>query len=279
MKESDSIRQKILVEGTIDHLFKSFNLNDDGKNLDLFAKNINDGAIPIIVSNHQSLIDGIVVANIVNEINKRVDLNTINGFYLPYAVTLSTGDQNPKLVKYFSEVEKRCSQENLFLIPVVRKKDSQKYGIDEKNPLYLNSRKSLRKILNLAKDKYGLAIFPEGATQGGRLDKLGKFFGLFPSDPDNAIDSLIPRFIDEKKDFCILPIGINGSCRIFSPDSYEFNLSRTKTEVNIGDILKPSFFNFNEKSSDSVLKKIANDLLNPEYVGVTFKKTSRTNLI
>lgn len=281
MKESESSDKnaEISINKTVDYLFDSFNLNFDSKNINFFINAINCGATPIIVSNHQSLIDGIAIAKVVDQINNRVNSDKINGFYLPYAVSITTGDQNLEVVKYFSNIENRCRQRNLFLIPVIRKKDKEKYNIDEKSPLYINSQKSLRKILSLTKDKYGLAIFPEGTTQGGRIDHLGKFFGLFPSDVDSAIDSLIPHFIKSETDFCVLPIGINGSCRLFSPDTYQIQPINSKIEINIGDIMEPRSFKDNPKSSSNiVLKNIATNLLQPEYVGANFKNSSRTNL-
>lgn len=279
MKESELSNKSSEINRTVDYLFDGFNLSFDDKNLNLFADAINCGATPIIVSNHQSLIDGIAITKVVDQINQRVDQSKFNGFYLPYAVSLATGDQNPELVEYFSRIKDRCNQRNLFLIPVVRKKDCEKYGIDKKSSTYIDSHKSLKKILSLNIDKYGLAIFPEGTTQGGRLNQLGKFFGIFPSDPSNAIDSLIPRFINSETDFCILPIGINGSCRLFSPDNYKLNLINSKIEVNVGDLMEPRSFKSDPRSSSNIiLKNIAANLLQPEYIGVNFKNYSRTNL-
>lgn len=282
MKEQEVSKPnlEISVDKTVDYLFNSFYLNFDSKNLDLFANAINCNAIPIIVSNHQSLIDGIAITQIVDQINQRLEPNKIKGFYLPYAISVATGDQNKIVAQYFSEIENRCQQKNLFLIPVVRKKDRERYNLDKNSSLYLNSQKSLRKILNLAKDNYGLAIFPEGSVQGGRIDKLGRFFGLFPSDVDNAIDSLIPHFIKTETDFCVLPVGINGSCRLFSPDTYKINSLKSKIEVKIGDIMEPrSFYSDPKSSSNLVLKNIAVNLLQPEYIGTNFKNLKRTNLV
>jgi len=280
MKETENFSDNpISIEKTLDGLFDKFELNFDPKNLDLFTKAINHGAVPIIISNHQSLIDGVAITKVIEKVISQVNSEKLNGFYLPYAVSINTGDQDPFVTQCFTSLAEKCREKQVFLIPVVRKKDKEKYGIDEHNPLYINSQKSLKKIISLTEDKYGLAIFPEGTTQGGRLNKLGRFFGLSSADPENAVDYLIPKFIKKDIDFCVLPIGINGSCNLFSPDTYKVGKTESNIIVNIGDVMEPRVFKDNPKfSSNTVLTNIAQKLLQPEYVGSFFRSPQRVDL-
>lgn len=234
-------------------VFDLFELNYQPETLKTIFSHIESGKIPLIVSNHQSHADGLILAMITDKI-KNSSPEKINGFYLPVAASMVSGDQNLNLKKIVDSLEESCRQKSLFMIPVTRPKDVEKYGIKNQN------RGSLKKILTSHKNGFGLIFLPEGSVQAGRTNKDGNIFGMIKPEENNSFDNIIRKYLKNNIDFCIIPVAINGTHQLCNPDSYQITTiptSKISATISENIFTKTDFENKETKPSDFIMPLIS----------------------
>lgn len=108
------------------------------------------------------------------------------------------------------------SRRGIICMPYTRRADEVKYGL---KPNFGEVKRMRRVINNNA--GLGLVDFPEARVEGGRCVEGGwpnQIKGMIELE-DNALVDPYRMFNGAKEPF-FLPVGINGSHRIYSPDSY-----------------------------------------------------------
>lgn len=195
------------------NLSGAFNVesSQNNENIAQAAELIKNGYYPILISNHQSHADGIPHAFISRKIIVQSD-RQLNGFYLPIAASIETGHQGHDLQKLIIDQKPLLANFGLHMIPVTREKDIVEYSIP-------TNIESIKKIIKSPQDRFGFVFLPEGNVQGGRINpETGQIYGI--SRPKNlgALDLVIRGCHKDGKDFFFLPVGINGSYKIVSPD-------------------------------------------------------------
>lgn len=174
-----------------------------------------EGQRPILYSNHQSHADGVILARIATYIGslpaEALDREpTVKGFVLPVASSLVLGYQGKvaqtlyRLIAY--DLEKR---RNIVCLPYTRKVDEVKFGLKSNIGEVANIRKMIR-------SGYSLVVLPEATVAGGRKLPSGKIKGM------QEVDDVAKfyRLAKAEHELFFLPIGIDGSHKIFSPDIY-----------------------------------------------------------
>lgn len=243
----------------IGKMIKSFRVIEDNTETNEFIRCINNGDVPIILANHRSLADIFAIYNVINSLNLDIN-NNLKGFYLPVAASLTTGDQNEYVTRIYSEIVKQCSLKNIFFTEVLRPKDIEKYKIDPNSEQSRQYKRNLLTILSIKENNHGLILFPEGTTQAGRYSsETKKPYGHHPLEGTNIADSLISKFLDQNIRFVVLPLIINDSEKVFSPDTYESDFTQTAT-VKIGHVLKPLDFNKKSQPTFDVMNYIFSEV-------------------
>lgn len=176
---------------------------------------IKKGYSPIMYANHQSHADGIILSIVIEKMREGKSPEYIQGFLCPIAASIGTGEQDitvQGVSDIFLPIFKR---KGLITISVIREDDRKKYGMIGSN------KDAIEKLLHAPRDGYGLAIFPEGRVQGGRMDKDGKIYGMQQAEEGGIfIIKCLIFWNGQGKESVLLPIGIINSYKIFSPDNY-----------------------------------------------------------
>lgn len=196
----DFVRDLLMVP-----VSKLFDVSFEGESLQQTIHHINKGIIPVLVSNHQSHADIIVHALIAQRILAETS-NVLNGFYLPYAASVSTGHQGKNIYVLFDLLKDWFEERGVFPIPVTREKDVLLYGINNMNFA------SLRTLHDATRKRFGVAILPEGSVQGGRRNQQGNIYGMIHPQ-ERGINTL-----RQWNDTLFLPISLHETYRIFNPD-------------------------------------------------------------
>lgn len=211
----------------------------------------------ILGSNHQSHADIFPYILIADQLSKEVD--EIKGFNMIIAVSLTTGQQNQDLKDYYKIINEMCLQKNINFIPIVRPKDVEKYGVSD-----LINIPNLKKVMRSHKNQHVLIEFPEGTVQGGRLNLDTNLpFGVQKTNDSNVIDYCVAKYLRKEIDFGVLPVAIDGTYKIYPPDTYKITIPTEKINVTVGSLLKPDDFQNSAKSvrpSDLLMQKIVPNL-------------------
>lgn len=212
-----------------------------------------------IASNHQSHADILPYIMLAEELTKEINDNNqsfkLKGFNMIIAVSLTTGHQNKDLKDYYKIIKELSSEKGIEFIPIVRPKDKEKYGISD----VLNF-KNLRKAYNSYKDNYVLIEFPEGTVMGGRVNlDTGIPYGVQKTNDSNMIDYCISKYSKKGINFGVLPVAIDGTYKIYPPDTYKIMIPSEKIKVTAGNLLGSEDFislDDNIRPSDLIMKKI-----------------------
>lgn len=227
----------------------------------------------IVAGNHTTWADGLPSAMLaeylINEINNLEDgVEKINGFNIPVAYSMETGNQGSDMKKWLKFFSILCSEKGLSTISVTREKDSKLYGIIEKKF------GSLKKILKGFKDHYGLMEYVEGNMNGGRWinnDPNQGVNGVGIPDPNNATDFFVDKFIQKKEEFGVLVFAIDGSYKLFSPVLKKVTIPDKKIKAITGKLLTRKYFeNSPLKPSELVLQETV-PLLSQENKGIVYR--------
>lgn len=252
MKENIVSLSKPENKLNIEIFFNCFELQFESKTLNKFSELINSGYTPLIVSNHQSHADGLPLSLLTKEIKEKTG-EKLNGFYLPIAASMVNGDQDQELKSYLEKLSPACFEKGLEMIPVTRKKDEEVYNIKDKNF------DSLKKILSAHKQGYGIIFLPEGSVKAGRSGTDGEITGMIDVGKDNSFDGTIKKYLSKNIKFCVLPVAIDGSYKLYNPDTKKITIPNNKITLTISnEILLPSDFkNKSLEPTDLVMPQIA----------------------
>lgn len=177
---------------------------DGGNYREIFRSAVEQRRLPIIVSNHQSIADGIALGNITEGLGKPIRL--------PIADSIVKGVQGEliqALVRaYGPELQKR----NLFMIPVVTERDRQTRGMRGQN------KEMFDLLLKSPEEGYGFAIFPEQTVEGGRKGEDETINGMQYLERDRNLVAFMKKWIKQGFRLVVLPVGIDRGYTTLDPD-------------------------------------------------------------
>lgn len=187
---------------------------------DEFYQLLSRGLRPIIISNHQSHADGFIMRGVVCYLwELSIDQNgqpKLEGCVMPVASSMVSGHQGKILQWMYHLTRGAMLREGTICMPYTRPADEVKYGL-KPNPTEV-----FKMIRVIRKNNYGLVDFPEARVEGGRCTKGGwpdQIKGMIELEDDALINPYRMMVCNGREPF-FLPVGIDGSHRIFSPDSY-----------------------------------------------------------
>jgi len=194
-----------------------FELRDPNFSLDLLRKVISDGDMPVLVANHQSLVDGPALSIITSQLNLV--------FNLPVAASLDEGLQGASIQAMNSQIYPVLELRNLHMVPIVTERDVTTRNMVRKST-------GLPELLRTAREKRGFAMFPEATVQGGRTNGEGMRNGLVRPPNPNAFSHWMNRFANHGASPVIFPVAIDRSFNVFDPDSNTFPQDALRMLVN-----------------------------------------------
>jgi hypothetical protein len=276
--------RELIIRGQIEKASNSIELVfDKSIKEQIKQKFLNNPNYALIMgSNHQSHADIFPYLMIADELNNEINNNNknfkLNGFNMIIAYSLTTGHQNQDLKNYYKIIEELGLEKGIEFIPIVRPKDKYKYEISD----VLNF-KNLRKACHSYKDNYVLIEFPEGTVKGGRINlETGLPYGVQKTNDSNMIDYCIGKYLKKDIEFGVLPVAIDGTYKIYSPDTYKFTAPKEKIRVTVENLMEPKDFinlDSNTRPSDLIMLRILPDL-SKEIQGTHYvsHRTSLKNL-
>jgi len=204
-----------------DRVKQFFHLSEKSfSNIYQYSGFIKKGYCPILYSNHQSHADGVILSIVIDYVLQDVSSHFLKGFFCPIAASIAHGGQDNRVQGVSDIFLPVFERKGLFMLQVIRKDDREKYGMVGSN------RESIEKLLHAPHENYGLAIFPEGRVQGGRVDKDGKIHGIQSADEGlSLVIKCLTFWHGQGKESVLLPVGIIDSYKLFSPDSYHISES------------------------------------------------------
>ncbi|GEM_PF-5367524 len=185
---------------------------DSITNLARTTLHANEGYKVILLPNHESFFDGIVVARISREI---VTHSSMKGFDIVVASTMIDGKQGEgtdRSVRFFNPYMRDSGIKKD--IPTVRKKDEHLYKPEE--IVEINTQAKI--ALTDPNPQTGIIAFMEGVMEGGRplQDGSGRIKGL-QEVIDMGMNTVIANFLRQGTRFVILNVGIDGSYQLSNP--------------------------------------------------------------
>ncbi len=203
-------------EAVLGRLEQLFHISDDYKSrIETYVSHINDNYVPVIYANHQSHADGVVLTLLIERIRKNLPSGRLNGFLCPVAASMASGDQNDRVQGGTFLFEPFFNMIGFIYVPIIREDDRRKYGMAGSN------QEAIEKLIYAPRDKYGLAVFPEGTVQGGRLQDDGKIYGMQKVEGGGILLRCVRFWQDQGKKIALLPVGIVNSYKTFDPDNYD----------------------------------------------------------
>jgi len=249
-----------------DSLYKSIEVTPNDKSINKFSEAINRGDIPLVVSNHLSLVDVVGMIKIVELINPKITNENFKGFYLPYDIYDPAQDTDIVKNTLLPIIKEKCEKINIFLLPIVIGDAHQEELTPELEDTIDDSFKKLGRLSR--PDGHGLIIFPEGETTGGTLDSSGSLIGLHPNKKGTMVDSLIKNYDRKSISFTVLPVAVSNTNQILNHDGSTFNPSALAEAKILNPILNSDFASLNpqENPTNLINKKIATSL-NSDFAG------------
>lgn len=188
---------------------------------DEFCQLLSEGHRPIIVANHQSHADGFILRGVVRYLRElSIDQNgrpKLEGCVMPVAASMVSGHQNKILQGVYHLTYEAMLRRGIICMPYTRSADEKKYGLKPN----IGEVKRMRRVIN-NNSGLGLVDFPEARVEGGRCIKGGwpdQIKGMIELEDDALTNPYRMMVCDGREPF-FLPVGIDGSHRIFSPDTY-----------------------------------------------------------
>ena len=180
---------------------------DPQGNLSAFSRQVGDGALPIIVSNHDHHANVAGMRGVVKRMAFRPD-----HFNFIVALTMFNGDQGKSIQKSSIGMMKTLDQSGMRFVPVLRPKDIKQYyrrkkTLGETKKDIEDSQGRVAKVFEEINGDTGLILFPEGTVQGGRKGEDGRRFGM-----QEVTNDLLPTYIQEVlqrgRTPLLLPVGM-----------------------------------------------------------------------
>ena len=243
----------------VDRMASLITVQDPNNVIGQMRSAIHAGKLPMIVVNHQSLADGPALTAITSQLDKR--------FNLPVAASIDGGLQGNLIQIVNSYLYPVMAQRNLVSIPIISKGD-----VDKRN--MAKGSTGLFTLMKTVRNGYGFAMFPEGTVQGGRSNAEGVINGLVtPSNP-TAFTQMVMKFKEQGADPVVLPVGIDGSYKIFDPVENTFpndilrmligyDKPRKIATITLGDLIPFSEVAVSGGSDDFFMEHIARLLPEP----------------
>lgn len=184
-----------------------------------FCQLLSRGLRPIIVSNHQSHADGFIMCKVVEMLRKLTSERGLSAdlrFVMPVAASMVSGHQNKILQRVYHLTYEAMLRKGIMCLPYTRRVDEARYGLKS------NSSEVKRMRETIANGGCGLIVFPEASVAGGRYITEGggrKTRGMIEI-ADDALTMPYRLMRHSQQEGFFLPVGIDGSHRIFSPDTY-----------------------------------------------------------
>lgn len=202
---------------------------------DEYVKAIKEGYYPVIVANHTSHADGILIAplaNILTGVNNDIarTQDPFQGFMLPLSQSLDNGEQG--FLKHQFYVKSRPVLSELHLYPVLTatKNDREKRGLSKNTEEFSSDLKAG------IKNNYGIAVFPEGSVTGGRRNEYGKLNGMQPFAEDGLALVILNAKRYRKSPVAFIPVGIDGGYKIFNPQTGLPSKSAVRYGLGFGNL-------------------------------------------
>ncbi len=189
---------------TVERTLALYEVVDKGDYRAAFSTAVDSGKLPIIVSNHQSIADGIALGNITEGMSKPVRL--------PIAASITEGEQGELIQLLVAAYGPELRKRNLDMVSVVTERDRQVRGMSGQNKEMFNL------LLKSPSEGYGFAIFPEQTVEGGRKDDDGTIKGMQYLERDKNLVAFMKKWIKQGFQLVILPVGIDRGNTTLDPD-------------------------------------------------------------
>ncbi len=202
-----------------------------------------DGCAIEIVANHTSHPDAFPAALVGNHVrtivNSSGSTDGINGYMLPFALSLKTGGQGSLLDSVFGDT--RQLLEDLGTTPVftATPNDIEKGRVDGSNTV-----EYARTMIEGAKQGKGIIVFPEGRVESGRRDENGNIKGM-QRFREGALQQTLRISATDKKRVAVIPVGIAGGYKVYDPETKSLTReamliglglsNQVLSEVNVGE--------------------------------------------
>lgn len=209
-----------------------------------FVRAIDDGYFPIVIANHSSHADGLIISKLTADLtllSQRTlpEGTKFNGFLMPLAASLSEGQQGFALHEAYKGSKSVLGKNRLMDVPIVRKKDIKRYGMQERNTRYI-----ALMLRGIRAGYGGIVLFPEGETTGGKTIH-GKTNGMQKFGEDSIVSHVkLAQKVTGRK-VMIIPVGITGGTQILNSDtrrpplrSFVKILRPDMAKINVGRIIK-----------------------------------------
>lgn len=276
------IRGKIIRRG-LENILKSTTIEYPEGFGDEVTRLATAGAAFEIVTNHTSHADAFPAAKIGLDFEKNLNPllqegQKINGFIMPFALSMKHGTQSRLLTTLFGDLQSVLEQ-TLHTTPVftATNNDILQSRVDGTNAVSFT-----RLMIQGVKDGKAIIIFPEGRVEGGRRDGQGNLKGLQEFREDSMQQSL--RISTSEKDrVAVIPAGISGGYNVYDPqrkalplDSFLVGLgfsSKTLFKVKVGMPIvfeKHEIKQLDSKEIDRQIGSAIANLLPPQERGTTY---------
>jgi len=237
---------------------------DPGHVLNAVNSAIKEGKMPFLVANHQSLADGVALSTLTSQLGI--------GFNVPVAASIDEGQQGILIQAVNEYVNPVLARRNLFTFPIVTDGDVEKRGMAKRA-----NGQGLSQLLNTALEGRGFAMFPEATVSGGRTNEHGGIYGLMVPPSPRTFTRWVEKFARHGKYPFVVPVGIDGSYKVFNPDTNTFPgkilpmLIGNKPIVKMGTVAVGGIIPFDDigtgKETDDFFMEKISKLLPPSARG------------
>lgn len=223
--ERHSLRN-ILV-GTNDEYAENF--GDD------YLRAIEDGYSPILIGNHRSHVDGVLLSKVAKVLtmaanDKLPEGRKMQGLALIMAASLHYGYQGVMLKGLLDDAYSIIDGNDTLPFYNVRPQDYRRYKMI---PDYAQERTDL---VNAISNGWGVAILPEGQTKAGKTKKeTGQTYGMIPF-MNGAIPAIMTATYEAGKIPLLIPVSIAGGSEIQSANTRLPSLAAFKAGIGMGDL-------------------------------------------
>lgn len=206
------------------------------KNVDTFSEAITEGMTPLIIANHGSHMDELVLSLITKKIMTDVQETDFNGFLLPTALSLYDGHQGPDIRTLAQMFDPVYTERGINAVRIIRPKDLRNRWYDLKYAKSVNH--AAEEQMRHAPDTHsGIAWFPEGTMEGGRKGEDGKIKGMQEVPQGGLLVECLNIWKERGRDVLILPVGLSNTNQIYSP-TQELS-EKVMKRIGTGSVLEP----------------------------------------
>lgn len=191
-------------ERSVERLERGIRFEDDRDILGSLAVDIDQGAIPILFGNHQSLVDGLVTTQITQPL---IEATELEGFNTLAGMTSIDRPLHWLLTPIYED-------RGLFTLAVFTE-DEKAAALEGENTSNL---RAMAKVFRGPKNNRGLELFPEASPIGGEITAEGCLRGMQQVERTFLSQyghNFMARYPD--RDVLFVPMAINGSHRIYHP--------------------------------------------------------------